>query len=223
MSPIENASKPVMPTPSVAQQRITVVIFFVLIGLAMGWQHRGDGASYVVQKFSQTPVPDAVEQLDFTTAEAAWSGLRIDSHGNLQIDSQTETALSEAVVLMDSETSGLPLARMAFLLEKQFGATARQQVMELLPLLKRYREAQQHWWEENASREPPHYAELFALQDELFGEQLAAQMFSGQRRLASMMLASQQIRNDANLTDTEKEQALMDLQKTLHEPGAPGE
>jgi lipase chaperone LimK len=43
---------------------------------------------------------------------------------------------------------------------------------------------------------------------------LAKQMFSEQRRLTNMMLASQQIRNDARLTQAEKERALSDLQKT---------
>jgi len=46
----------------------------------------------------------------------------------------------------------------------------------------------------------------------LWGEALAKKMFSDQRRLANMMSASLQIRNDANLTEAEKDQALIDLQ-----------
>ena len=113
------------------------------------------------------------------------------------------------------------MARMAFLLEKQFGAAASQQVMELLPVLKDYKEAEQRWWVENGSRNPPPHAELFRLQDELLGETLAKKMFSEQRRLVNMMLASQRIRNDDSLTQTEKDQALMALQQTVQEEGAP--
>src|SRR5688500_8886756 len=113
------------------------------------------------------------------------------------------------------------MARMAFLLEKQFGATASQQIMELLPILKNYKEAEQRWWEENGSKNPPPHAELFRLQDELLGETLAKKMFSEQRRLATVMLANHKIRNDPSLTQTEKDQALRDLQKTFQEKGAP--
>jgi hypothetical protein len=208
-------------TPSIVQQRIILVVFLVVIGAVVWWQNAGGNADYPVQKFSQTPVPDGFDELDFTNAEAAWSGLTIDSQGNLQIDALTETALIDAMVLMQGQASGLPMARMAFLLEKQFGAAASQQVMELLPVLKDYKEAEQRWWVENGSRNPPPHAELFRLQDELLGETLAKKMFSEQRRLVNMMLASQRIRNDDSLTQTEKDQALMALQQTVQEEGAP--
>jgi hypothetical protein len=208
-------------TPSIVQQRIILVVFLVVIGVLAWWQNAGDSSDYPVQKFSQTPVPEVFDELDFTNAEAAWSGLRIDSRGNLQIDALTETALVDAMALMHDQASELPMARMAFLLEKQFGATASQQIMELLPVLKDYKEAEQRWWEENGTRNPPPHAELFRLQDELLGETLAKKMFSEQRRLAKVMLANHQIRNDPGLTQIEKDQALRDLQKTFQEKGAP--
>jgi hypothetical protein len=208
-------------TPSIVQQRIVLVVFLVVIGAAAWWQNAGGRSDYPVQKFSQTPVPDVFDELDFTIAEAAWSGLQIDSQGNLKIDALTETALVDAMDLLQGQASELPMARMAFLLEKQFGATASQQIMELLPILKNYKEAEQRWWAENGSKNPPPHAELFRLQDELLGETLAKKMFSEQRRLVSMMLASHQIRNDAALTQTEKDRALMDLQKSVQEEGAP--
>jgi hypothetical protein len=209
-------------TPSIFQQRIVLVVFLVVIGLVVWWQNAGD-RSAPVQKFSQTRLPDGFDELDFTNAEAAWSGLHIDLQGNLQIDALTETALLDAMALMQGPPSELPMTRMAFLLEKQFGATASEQIMALLPLLKNYKDAEQRWWEENSSKDPPPHAELFRLQDELLGETLAKQMFSEQRRLANMMLASQRIRNDASLTQAEKDQALTDLQKTIQDTGAPVE
>ena len=210
-------------TPSIFQQRMVLVVFLLVIGVVVWWQNTGGSSDHPVQKFSQTPAPDSFEALDFTSAEAAWSGLAIDSQGNLQIDALTETALVDAMALMHDHASEQPMARMAFLLEKQFGATASRQIMQLLPILKNYKEAEQRWWSENGSRDPPPYAQLFQLQDELLGETRAKKMFSEQRRLANMMLASQQIRNDASLTQTEKDQALMDLQKSAREEGAPVE
>jgi hypothetical protein len=206
-------------TSSIVQQRIILVVFFVVVGAAVWWQNADGDADYPAQKFSQTPVPDVVDKLDFTIAEAAWSGLTIDSQGNLKIDALTETALVDALALMHDQASELSMARMAFLLEKQFGATASQQIMELLPRLKTYKEVEQRWWQENGSKTPPPHAELFELQDELLGETLAKKMFSEQRRLVNMMLATQQIRNDASLTQTQKDQALMDLQKTVQDEG----
>ncbi len=208
-------------TPSIVQQRIILVVFVVVIGAASWWQNAGGSADYPVQKFSQTPVPDGFDELDFTNAEAAWSGLTIDSQGNLQIDALTETALIDAMALMQGQASELPMTRMAFLLEKQFGATASQQIMGLLPALQNYKEAEQRWWVENGGRNPPPHAELFRLQDELLGETLAEKMFSEQRRLVNVMLASQRIRSNESLTQTEKDQALMALQKTVQEEGAP--
>jgi len=208
-------------TPSIVQQRIVLVVFVVVIGAALWWQKAGGSADYPVQKFSQAPVPDVFDELDFTYAEAAWSDLAIDSQGNLQIDALTETALIDAMALMQGQASELPMARMAFLLEKQFGATASQQIMELLPALQDYKEAEQRWWVENGNRNPPPHAELFRLQDELLGETLAGKMFSEQRRLVNLMMASQRIRSDDSLTQTEKDQALMALRKTIQEEGAP--
>lgn len=212
-----------LATPSILQQRITLVAFAVVIGAAAWWRDAGDNTQPTVQKFSQTPVPEISDGLDFTNAEAGWSGLTIDSHGDLQIDALTETALADAMALMQTQASEQPMARMAFLLEKQFGATASQQIIALLPILKTYKEAEQRWWAENGGKNPPPLAELFRLQDELLGATLARKMFSEQRRLANTMLASQQIRNDATLTQTEKDQALMDLQKTVKDKGAPSE
>ncbi|HVF18077.1 MAG TPA: lipase secretion chaperone [Steroidobacteraceae bacterium] len=208
-------------TPSVVQQRIALVVFFAALGLLAWWQNASDTSDHPVQKFTQTRLPDVFNELDFTNAEAAWSSLQIDSHGNLKIDALTETALVDAMALMQDQASEPTMTRMAFLLEKQFGVVASQQIIDLLPVLKSYKEAEQRWWDENGSRDPPPHAELFRLQDELLGETLAQQMFSEQRRLANMMLASQRIRNDASLTQAQKDQALIDLQKTIE--GAPVE
>jgi len=215
---------PYIGTPSIVQQRIILVAFVALIGVAVWWQSTGGSSNFPVQKFSKTPTSDVVEELDFTNAEAAWSGLKIDPQGNLQVDALTETALTEALVLLHSQdsepASELTMARMALLLEKQFGAIASRQIMALLPILKNYKAAEQRWWEANGRKNPPPHTELFQLQDRLLGETLAKKMFSGQRRLVKTMLASQQIRNDTGLTQAEKEQALMDMQKALKE-GAP--
>jgi len=219
---------PTIRTPSIAQQRIVLVVFLAVIGAVAWWQNAGGSGDYPVQKpvqeFSKTPVPDVVGELDFTNAEAAWSGLKIDPHGNLQVDALTETALTDAIALMRDQPSepdsNLAMARIAFLLEKQYGATATQQVMELLPILKHYKETEQRFWDENGDRNPPPHAELFQLQDELLGKALAKKLFSEQRRLSTTMLASQQIQNDASLSQAEKDQALMELQKSLQEEGA---
>jgi hypothetical protein len=206
-------------TPSIVQQRIILVVLLVVIGAVAWWQNAGGSSDYPVQKFLQTPVPDGVDELDFTIAEAAWSDLTIDSQGNLKIDALTETALVDATALMHDKASEQPMARMAFLLEKQFGVTASQQIIELLPILKNYKEMEQRWWEENGSKNPPPHAKLFQLQDELLGKKLAKQLFSEQRRLLTMMLATHQIRNDASLTQAEKDHALINLQRPAHEEG----
>jgi hypothetical protein len=211
---------PAVDTPSIAQQRIMLVVFLVVIAAMVWWQNAGGSSDYPVAKFSQTHAPDVFDEFDFATAEAAWSALQIDSQGNLQIDALTETALIDAMALMDGQAAELQIARMAVLLEKQFGATASQQILALLPILKNYKEAEQRWWAENGSRNPPPHAELFELQDELLGETLAEKMFSEQRRLVNMMLATQKIRADASLSQTEKDQTLMDLRRTVQQEGA---
>jgi hypothetical protein len=227
MSPAKNASMPAIGTPSIVQQRIALVVFLGVIGGAVWWQNIGGNANYPVQKFSKTPVLDVVGELDFTSAEAAWSGLNIDPQGNLKIDSVTETALGGAIAVMHDQpserASALTMARMALLLEKQFGPTASQQIMALLPIVKNYKEIEQRFWAENGNKNPPPHAQLFQLQDELLGKTLAEKLFSQQRRLAKVMLASHQIRSDTSLTQAEKEQALMELQKTLQEEGASSE
>jgi hypothetical protein len=220
MSFVENAAMPLVDTPSIAQQRTVLAVLVVVIGAGVWWQNTGVSSDYPVQKYSQTAVPDVSHKLDFTSAEAAWSGLTIDSQGNLNIDALTESALVDALAMMNEQTSEQAMMRMAFLLKKQFGLIASQQILELLPILKTYKEAEQRWWETNGSRTPPPHAELFQLQDQLLGEKLAKTMFSEQRRLLNMMQAIQQIRTDASLTETQKEQALMDLQQGVPEEDA---
>ncbi len=224
MSSVTNSSAskntptaPVVSSPSIFQQRIILIIFLGITGVLVWWQNADDNANHAVQKFSTTPIPEAVLELDFTDAEAAWGNLQIDSQGTLEINAQLESALVEAIALMQDQTSELQTARMALLFEKQFGATASQQFMTLLPALKNYKEIEMRWLEKNSSNnlstnKPPDHAKLFQLQDELLGEALAGKMFSEQRRLAIMMSASLEIRNDANLTEEEKNQALVDLQ-----------
>ena len=225
MSSVKNASMPASGTPSIVQQRIILVVFLAVIGAVVWWQNTGDSSVYPVQKFSTTPLPDVVGELDFTNAEAAWGNLNIDPQGNLQIDARIETALVDTIDLMHDQpserASELVMARMTLLLEKQFGVAASRQIMALLPILKNYKEIEQRFWEENGDRNPPPHAELFLLQDALLGKTLAEKLFSEQRRLANVMLASHQIQNDTNLTQVEKDQALMELQKTLQEKSAP--
>ena len=198
---------------SIAQQRTVLVVFVMLIGVAAWWQNADGGVDRPVRKFSPTLAPEVFSGPDFTNAEAAWRDLRLDARGNLQIDALTESALLDAMALLNGPHAEASKARMALLLEKQFGATAARQVMELLPRLQRYRQAEQRWWAEKGGRNPPPHEELFQIQDELLGETLAQQLFSEQRRLVKLMLASQQIRNDANLTAAQKAQALMTLQQ----------
>jgi hypothetical protein len=211
---------PAFVTPSLARQRIILVAFFAVIGVASWWQNTGNNSAYPVQKFPLTSLPDDFDALDFTNAEAAWSGLTLDAQGNLQIDALTESALIDAIALMQDETSDPAKRRMTFLLEKQFGTTASRQIMELLPILKNYKEAEQRWLQENGSKDPPRHAELFQLQDKLLGETLARKMFAEQRRLTNLMLATHQIRNDASLTRAEKDEALRRLQNTVDGEGA---
>lgn len=215
-------SKLAIVAPTIFLQRIFLIIFLVIIGAAVWWQNSGGSANYPVQKFSKTYVPDAAFEFDFTNAEVAWSSLQFDRQGNLKIGALTETALVDAIALMNEQTSEPLMARMALLLEKQFGGKASQQIIELLPILKNYKEIEQRWWEESGSDnlsadEPPAYTELFKIQDELLGETRAKLMFSDQRRLIKMMLASYQIQNDTNLTQAEKDRALMELQTNSQE------
>ena len=212
-----------MDTPSIRQQRIIVVAFFLIIGAVVWWQSSPDSSHYPVQKFSKTFVPESAAEVDFTMAEAAWSDLQIDRQGNLEVNAQTESALLEAVALMQSRPSELLTARMALLLEKQFGATASQQIVQLLALLKNYKDAEQRFWAEHGDTDPPPHAALFELQDKLLGATLAKQLFSEQRRLADMMLASRRIRNDATLTEAERGRALLDLQEMVQDEGARSE
>lgn len=211
------ASKLAVIAPNIYLQRIFLIVFLVIIGAAVWWQNSGGSVNYSVQKFSKTYVPDVAAELDFTTAEVAWSGLQFDPQGNLKIGALTETALIDAIALMNEQTSELLMTRMALLLEKQFGDIESQQIIELLPVLKNYKEIEQRWWEESGSNnlsvdKPPAYTELFQIQDELLGERRAKLMFSEQRRLIKIMLASYQIQNDTNLTQAEKDKALMELQ-----------
>ena len=208
-----------LPTPTLAEQRFILVVFLAIVCIAVWWQRGANNSNYAGRRFSTTPLSDIVERLDFASAEAAWSGLSVDADGNLKIDALTETALADAVALIRNQTSAeasdLAMARVLFLLEKQYGANASGQISALLPVLKIYKELEQQWWQENGAKSPPPYEELFHAQDRLLGAKLAKTMFAKQRRLATMMHDSQKIRIDPKLTQAEKERALLDLQKNF--------
>lgn len=213
--------------PSIFFQRIVLISFLVIMGIVVWWQQAGGSLNQPVQKFSKTSVPDVVAELNFTNAEAAWNDLQFDSQGKLKIDRLTETALVDSIDLMNGKDYEQRMERIALLLEKQFGETGSQEVMALLPILKNYKEIEQRWWQEKSgneisSDEPPDYAELFQTQDELLGETRAKLMFSEQRRLIKMMLASYEVQNDQSLTQTEKDLALSELSQAFQE-AAPNE
>lgn len=215
MSFVNRAETPATPKPSIVIERVMLVVFLGVVSASAWWQGAGTAAVHSVQKFSKTPVADSVADMDFASAESSWSALSIDSPGNLRVDARTHTALIDTVALLHGESFEPTITRIGLLLEKQFGPSASQQIVELLPLLKVYEAVEQQWWEEGGRRNPPAYAQLFRLQDELLGEELAAKLFSEQRRLASLMLASHQIQNDSSLNQTQKQQALINLQSTF--------
>jgi hypothetical protein len=208
--------------PSIAAQRIAAATILSALAVLAWWQVANDMGARA-QEFSPTPLPAELRDLDFSHAEASWSQLTIDPAGNLLIDKMTEPALGEAIDIIRSHGSEAALSRMAFLLKKQLGDVASRQVMELLPKLAAYKEAEQQWWAENAGKTPPPHEELFELQDEFLGRTLAQQMFSEQRRVVALMLETQRIRDDATLTQAEKELALIKLQTPSPTGSAIGE
>lgn len=222
MSSVSNGSTPIQNKATIARQHIILVLLLMVIGALVWWPHAGGSAPQPVQKLSMPPLPDAIAEMDFTYAESAWNELRLDPAGNLLINAQTESALSETAVLLQNPGYGQAAftqqrARVALLLEKQLGANLSQQFMQLLIPFISYKAAEARWFEANDDNYPPPFAELFQLQDELLGEALAAQIFAGQRRMAAMMLASHQILHDPNLTEDEKDQALIDLQDAFQD------
>lgn len=205
--------------PSVVLQRIIIVVLFSAVGAATWWQNPENNDSYTVRKVTARPLASDVSDIDFGAAEAAWSEVEINSAGTFAINASAELALSEVIALMSDEAFDVQLERMALLVEKQFGGGVQREFAELLPVLKNYQDLEQRWWEENGSTMPPAYAELFRLQDEVVGEDLASKLFSEQRRLAKMMLAGYHIQNDAELTQEEKDQALANLQSSFEVGG----
>jgi len=204
---------------NIDRQRLALVVLFILGGAAAWWQNAGEMPTASVKTFSATELPPAVADLDFTSAAASWSDLHVDAQGALKIDGRLELALSETIALTRDEAFEAQAARIALLIEKQLGASASRQFAELLPVLQNYKEAEQRWWQENGRHSPPPYADLFALQDDMLGEALAAQLFADQRRMANVMLASYQIQHDESLTQAQKDRALMDLQSGFGEAG----
>lgn len=211
------------PTLTIVQQRIIAGVLAALLASAAAWQASGDAGSYPVQKILQTPQPDTVDALDLSSAEAAWSELTIDAHGDLRIDAMTEPALAETIALLDEFPSQPVTSRIAFLLEKQFGASTSQQILALLPKLQRYKQAEQRWWETHADDESPPHEQLFRMQDELLGAELAQAMFAEQRRVWSLMMETHRIRSDPNLTPEEQEAALLELQQRARLEDGAGE
>ena len=220
--PSSNSSTtPLTNAPSMIQLRIVLIGLLLTSGAAVWWQSAGGNANHAVQKLSKTPVPDAVANIDFADAEASWSDLQIDAQGNLTIDAHTASALSETNALMTGDAFDLQTARIALLMERQLGATPAKQFMQLLPLLRSYEAVEQRWWAEHGSKQPPPFAKLFELQDDFLGDELAKALFSEQRRMAEMMLASHEIRNDPSLTETEMDKALRELQRAFEDEGDP--
>lgn len=207
---------PDLKAPSIALQRIVLVVFLAAVCAMMLWQHRSENSNYLVRIFTTEPLPDAVVDLDFGAAEAAWSELSIDAEGALEINAQTDLALSEVIALMSDDAFDIQLDRMAVLIDKQLGADISQQFAELLPSLKEYKEVEEHWWAEHGNDIPPPFSKLFQLQNDVLGEALAGKLFSEQRQLAEIMLAGYRIQTDAALSQAEKDQAMMDLHSGFH-------
>ncbi|MGQ9426647.1 hypothetical protein ACXYTJ_10380 [Gilvimarinus sp. F26214L] len=222
MFPTDKVSTFVTGTPSTGQQRPFLLAIVLVMSAGAWWQNAGDSSRYPVQKFSRTPTPTVVAELDFTNAEASWSGLRFDSRGNLEVDALTHTALADAIAMLNVDTLKPRTERLSFLLAKQFGPDARQQIMELVHLLHEYEQKERSWLQDNGGRNPPDYEELFQLQDDFLGRGLARKLFHEQRRLARLMLASHEIQNNPDLTQAQRNEALMDLQSAF-EDGGPNE
>ena len=203
--------------PTVFQQRMTLILFLVVIGVLIWWQNTNVVIVQSVQKFSATELPSEVLALDFGATEDSWSGLSVDAQGSLVIDAHLESALVQVNSLLAGDKSEIKKERMTLLLNKQFGKAAAQEFIELLPVIKTYKEAEQRWWAENGKEVPPPFEGLYQLQDKMLGPELARTMFYEQRRLTKLMQANFQITNDGSLSQEEKEQALKELRQEFQE------
>ncbi len=204
---------------SIMQQRLLMVTLVALVTIVVSWLNGRFDYSAPIIKVAPPQVAEEASQLAFMNAESSWSYLEFDDEGQLIIDGRTESALIDAIALLHYQTADSQIERMSLLLEKQYGARRSQQILELLPVLKNYKEIEQDWWKEHAQLQPVPHDELFALQDQVLGKELAGKLFSEQRRLMQLMIASNEIENNPELNEEQKQHALMKLNQSFQEAG----
>jgi lipase chaperone LimK len=168
-------------------------------------------------------VPPAVQQLALGEVEAALGRLQFAPDGRLVLDAAAESALRAA---SDELSAGAPedaLARIVFLIHRQFPAQQAEQVEAVLRAYTQYRQQELVWRERRAA---PRTAEeelkqliaLSELQDRVLGAALAARLYGEQRRLARYMLAARELERDGSLSADERQLRLQQLQRTIYAP-----
>lgn len=194
--------------------RIVILIIVVVVTISAFWGSNLSGVKTIapVEKILPSVIHSDATNMDVAIAEQSWNRLEFDENNLLKVNEFTEAILVDVFSLLDQPATTPQLNRVGFLLEKQFSLEVSQQVVSLLPVLQHYKLLEQQWLADNANQQPPNYPDLFRLQDEVLGEEIASKLFLEQRRLMNMMRASYEIQNNRNLTDQQKQDALNALQ-----------
>lgn len=169
-------------------------------------------------RFVLEPISPESAGVDFGPIEAALARARTNSAGDILIDANTASALAAAAATLPATVSTQAMARVQFLVRKEFPGKSGAQLAALLRDYHRYKDI-----ESRTLGPPPAHADLataiarfhetVALRQRYFGKMRAQALFGKQQALAAYLLELRRIEADTSLTDAERRKRQQTLRK----------
>lgn len=167
---------------------------------------------------TQLKVEPALSQLSFGAAEAALTKVSRTTNKHLALNLQTATALESAVSHLPDPLSDQVLQRAQFLARKSTAGPAASDLEKLFSIYYRYKQA------ENSSLPPiddvttlatevSRFEQQVLLRRRYFGEVSATQLFGQEETLASYLLNTRKVSENAKLSEDEKKTQLKALEQ----------
>ncbi len=199
-------------------QRSLLGLLFVALVIHFFWRDSASNHSGMVE-INPPSLSADLQNFHYGELEIAFADLRFEQE-SLVIDASTESQFS---IVLDQFPDGLKpaqLDRIRFLLEQQFNRDKSQKIVALMDKLSTYKQQEKIWWETKIQTGATQagiekHDQLFDLQDQLLGKDLAQALYSEQRRMTRYMAMTYAIENDDSLNEEQKQQALEEMAKTL--------
>ncbi|WP_158657769.1 hypothetical protein [Agarilytica rhodophyticola] len=161
-------------------------------------------------------------EVRFGIIEAALSKIKLDLHGELELNAKSESSLSKAEASLPENISKKSLDRVSFLITKSFVGVKGELLADVFLKYHKYKNAERktisrYSDEKTLIEERRQLDEKSYLQKKYLGHQLSRKLFGKQNEFAKLFLKMRIAESNNDLSDDERKTEMLRLQKEIND------